>query len=83
MFPIATGIDIGEPAHAMAASGVESLRVEFDWASTEPYAHWSDVLPPTQRSQFTDVDGLPLDLSATSTSLVGLAADGASRYTRW
>ncbi len=72
MFPTAPSIDLAHQLDVMVASGVESLRFEIDWADTQPYASWGDV-PAAERSQFTDVDGLPLRLGAID-QLVSLAA---------
>jgi hypothetical protein len=58
----------------MVANGVESVRPEISWASVEPYASWSDV-PASQLSRFTNVNGLPLDL----TDLDTLVSDSARR----
>ena len=58
----------------MVASGVETVRPEITWAAVQPYASWSDV-PADQRSRFTNVDGLPLDLA----DLDMLVSDSARR----
>ncbi len=65
-------VDLAHQLDVMVASGVESLRVEFDWASAQPYASWSDV-PPADQSRFVDVGGRPTSFAATD-RLVGLAA---------
>jgi polysaccharide biosynthesis protein PslG len=56
----------------MVSSGVESIRVVFDWSQMQPYRSWSDV-PADVRSQFVDVGGIPTNFTAADT-LVGLAA---------
>ncbi len=56
----------------MVASGVQSVRVAFNWAFAEPYKTWSDV-PASQQSEFTNVNGMPVDFSQTD-QIVGLAA---------
>lgn len=63
MFPTLPSINLGRQLDVMVASGVESVRVEFNWADTEPYPSWSEV-PAAQRAQFTNVDGLPLRLGS-------------------
>ncbi len=71
-FPAATGVDLTQQLDAMVATGVESVRVEFNWAATQPYPTWSEV-PADQLGSFTDVDGLPLQLGALD-NMVQLAA---------
>jgi hypothetical protein len=56
----------------MVGSGVQSVRVAFNWAFAQPYQNWSDV-PASQQSQFTDVNGMPVDFSQTD-QIVTLAA---------
>jgi hypothetical protein len=56
----------------MVGSGVQSVRVAFNWAFAQPYQNWSDV-PASQQSQFTDVNGMPVDFSQTD-QIVALAA---------
>ena len=46
----------------MVGSGVQSVRVAFNWAFAQPYQNWSDV-PASQQSQFTDVNGTPVNFS--------------------
>lgn len=65
-------INLAQQLNAMVASGVETLRVEFDWASAQPYEDWSEVAP-AQMSQFVDVGGVPTDFAATD-QIVALAA---------
>jgi hypothetical protein len=56
----------------MVASGVESVRVAFDWSAAQPYRSWSDV-PPSAVGEFQDVGGIPTNFAQTD-ELVGLAA---------
>ena len=59
LFPAtAPGVDISRQMDKMVTSGVESIRVVFDWAAAQPYAHWSDV-PAAEKSEFTDAGGVP------------------------
>lgn len=65
-------IDFARQLTTMVASGVQSIRVAFDWAATEPYASWSDV-PAGDPAPYTDVGGRPFDFQATD-AIVGDAA---------
>lgn len=56
----------------MVSSGVQSIRLAFDWGAAQPYQTWSEV-PAAQQSQFTDVDGRPTDFQSTD-AIVGAAA---------
>jgi hypothetical protein len=67
-----TPIDFNQQVATMVASGVQSIRVAFNWAAAEPYQSWSDV-PAGEQSQFTGVSGLPFDFQATD-MIVGDAA---------
>ena len=72
MWPPIRGVDLAHQFDVMVANGVENVRWEIDWGNIEPYQSWSDV-PAAQRADFTDVDGLPLDLRDLD-NFVGLAA---------
>jgi hypothetical protein len=65
-------VDLAKQFDVMVSSGVESVRVVFDWANAQPYQNWSDV-PASQRSQFVDVGGIPTNFTPMD-QLVGLAA---------
>jgi hypothetical protein len=78
------GVDAGEPLfsgrlndarqfNAMVSAGVQSIRVVFSWAASQPYARWADV-PAVQRGRFVDRHGVPTSFAATD-RIVGLAAD--------
>lgn len=56
----------------MATSGVESVRTDFFWDTAQPYQSF-DKVPPSQRSRYESVDGVPTDFSAMD-RLVRLAA---------
>ena len=56
----------------MRASGVETVRVAWNWYELQPYASWAAV-PEDERDRFRDVRGLPLAVAPTDL-LVGLAA---------
>jgi hypothetical protein len=66
-------VNLSQQLDVMIASGVETIRVDFDWATVQPYASWSHV-PSDERSQFVDQGGIPTDF-ATLDALVGLAAE--------
>lgn len=68
-------VNLSRQLDVMVSSGVESLRVVFDWAKAQPYASWSDV-PASQKSEFVDVAGVPTRFAPTD-QIVGLAATRA------
>jgi hypothetical protein len=57
-------VNLTQQLDRMVGSGVEKLRVSFNWADAQPYKSWSDV-PASQRSRFTDVGGVPTDFGGT------------------
>jgi hypothetical protein len=65
-------VDLPHQLAVMVASGVESMRVVFDWAQAQPYGSWKEV-PAAQEREFQDVAGIPTDFSALD-QLVGLAS---------
>jgi polysaccharide biosynthesis protein PslG len=65
-------VDLGQQLGVMVASGVETVRVVFDWSTAQPYKSWSAV-PPDKRSQFVNVGGIPTNFGAID-QLVGLAS---------
>ncbi len=66
-------IDPSPQLDVMVASGVQTIRVVFDWSQAQPYQHWRDV-PLGQRSQFVSVNGTPTNFTALD-GLVGAAAE--------
>jgi arabinogalactan endo-1,4-beta-galactosidase len=58
---------------AMVASGVESIRVVFDWSYAQPYRSWRQV-PPGEAGEFTNIGGVPTRFDQTD-EIVGLAAE--------
>ena len=71
-----TNLSLANQMRSMVANGVETIRVAFNWAAAEPvYAAWSQV-PASQRSQYTDVKGVPVDFSQTD----AIVADAARRH---
>jgi hypothetical protein len=65
-------VNLGQQMSQMVTSGVETVRVVFNWSLAQPYATESQV-PASQRSEFVDVDGVPTDFEAMD-RIVGLAA---------
>jgi hypothetical protein len=61
----------GHQFKAMVASGVESVRVVFDWSAAQPYPDWNQV-PLSQVGNFAP-DLVPTSFAATD-QIVGLAA---------
>src|SRR6266480_2334120 len=51
-------VDLAHQLDRMVATGVQSLRLTFDWAATQPYASWKKV-PAADKSQFENVGGIP------------------------
>jgi hypothetical protein len=66
-----TPINLGRQLNTMVASGVETVRIAFSWATAQPYP--SFALVPPGSNQFTDVGGVPTDFTATD-AIVGQAA---------
>jgi arabinogalactan endo-1,4-beta-galactosidase len=76
MYPVAApGVTLGPQFDTMVASGVESVRVVFDWSFAQPYRSWSDV-PVADISQFTDVDGIPTRFSEMDAIVAAAASHG-------
>jgi hypothetical protein len=65
-------INLGQQLDRMVASGVESLRVVFDWAQAQPYSDWSEV-PASQKKNFIDENGIPTRFQSMD-QIVALAA---------
>jgi hypothetical protein len=72
--PIFTpGVNLGQQLGRMASSGVQSVRVAFDWNVAQPYATWAGV-PSDQRAYFSRApQGAPTDFQTTD-RIVGVAA---------
>ena len=66
------GMNLSQQFGLMEQTGVESVRVVFDWSFAQPYASWSDV-PANARSQYTDAGGVPTNFSQED-QIVALAA---------
>jgi hypothetical protein len=65
-------IDIGKQLDLMVGSGVQTIRVVFDWAQIQPYHSW-DQVPAAQKSRFVDIGGIPTDFTSLD-QLVGQAS---------
>jgi polysaccharide biosynthesis protein PslG len=52
------GVNLPAQLGTMVSSGVQTVRVVFSWAYAQPYPNWSSV-PSADRSQFTNVGGVP------------------------
>jgi hypothetical protein len=74
--PLAQDASVDQSAqlNSMVASGVQSLRVQFNWSAAQPYAKFADV-PLTERTRYSDEGGVPTDWSVTD----GTVADAARR----
>jgi hypothetical protein len=72
MFAPNTTIDYQAQLQAMVGSGVQSVRVAFNWATAQPYRS-ADEIPAAQASEFTDVGGQPTNFGRTD-EIVGEAA---------
>ena len=72
MFNSETTLDDANQLSSMVASGVQSIRVAFNWAAAQPYESW-DQLPADQRVQFSQAEIRPTDFSQTD-EIVGDAA---------
>jgi hypothetical protein len=66
-------VDAAAQFNQMVGSGVESVRVVFNWAQAQPYASPSHV-PPDQQGNYVNVGGVPTDFRATD-QVVALAAE--------
>ncbi|CAB4341334.1 unannotated protein [freshwater metagenome] len=58
------GVDLVKEGALMRSNGVRSLRLTIEWPELQPYASFAAV-PPTERSRFVDVGGIPTDFAAT------------------
>jgi hypothetical protein len=65
-------LDMATQLDSMVATGVETMRATFDWATAQPYQNFSQV-PDTDLSQYTDVGGVPTNFTQLD-QFVALAA---------
>lgn len=77
-FPTASWPSQQGQARLMARSGVESVRIQFNWSAAQQYASLAEV-PPTNRSLFVPgPNGRPITYAFTDAS-VRLAAEAGMR----
>ncbi len=78
LFPsLATTPALGTQMDSMVSSGVESVRVVFDWSVAQPYKDWSQV-PASQAGDFT-TDGVD-DVPTSWAAMDDLVAAAAQRH---
>jgi len=65
-------VDLPAQLDTMVASGVQSIRLTFDWAAAQPYPSWKNV-PAADKSQFENVGGVPTRFDVFD-RIVGLAS---------
>jgi hypothetical protein len=68
-------VDLQKQMDTMVASGVESLRVVFNWSAAQPYQSWNDV-PASQTSRFVNAGGVPTDFTAFDQLITAASRDG-------
>ncbi len=69
---LADGVTAGQQFDLMASSGVQSVRVLFNWSLAQPDKSWADV-PAAERGNFVDIGRVPTDFRSTD-QIVALAA---------
>ena len=78
LFDSTAQLNLGDQLSQMVARGVQSVRVAFNWAATQPYESFNDpgyaALTPAQKLEYTPVGGVPTDFTKLD-QLVGLAAE--------
>jgi polysaccharide biosynthesis protein PslG len=67
-----SGVNLDQQLNLMVASGVQSIRVAFNWAGAQPY-RTAAAVPADATGQYTDVGGVPTDFVATD-AIVAAAA---------
>jgi len=55
------GLSLADEFATMAKTGVQTVRVAFDWSDAQPYASWQNV-PSGQAAQFEHPSGAPVDV---------------------
>jgi hypothetical protein len=70
------GVALPDQFGLMRSSGVQTIRVLFDWSVAQPYASWSDM-PSGQRSEFGNgADAIPTTFAGTDQIVTAAAARG-------
>ncbi len=59
----------------MVASGVESVRVVFDWSKAQPYRRWKDV-PSDLKGWYVNVGGVPTSFAVFDQLVEAASRDG-------
>ncbi len=77
LFGPETPLNFVAQVKSMVANGVESIRVAFNWAAAQPYQSWSQV-PAADQSQYTNVNGQPIDFSGTDEVVQDAAQSGVT-----
>jgi hypothetical protein len=68
-------VNLSHQLAKMSSSGVERLRVLFDWANAQPYANWNQADSSGQSQDYRNApNGVPTDYRATD-QIVELAAE--------
>jgi len=76
LYPVTDpGIDLASQFDKMVASGVDGVRVVFDWSFAQPYRSWSHV-PAADLDQFTDVNGIPTRFSEMDEIVAAASSHG-------
>ncbi len=70
-------VNLGRQFDLMVRTGVQTVRVVFNWASAQPYQSMSDV-PIDKTGDFVDVGGVPTNFSSTDAIIGTAAARGLS-----
>ena len=69
---LSDNVNLDQQFDAIVASGVQTIRVAFNWAQAQPYPTSADV-PPDQQADYVDVGGVPTSFAVTD-QVVGAAA---------
>jgi len=56
-------VNLGYEFSRMARTGIESVRFPISWRDVQPYRRFSDI-PASQRAAFTNVGGIPMNLTS-------------------
>jgi hypothetical protein len=65
-------IDFAGELDTMVTSGVQTMRVVFNWSAAQPYQSF-DQVPEEQRSKYRDEGGVPTDYTAIDTVVTAAA----------
>ena len=77
LFAAHTRLNLGNQMSSMVASGVQSVRVAFDWSAAQPYASFSDIPGDQSLSEFENgPGGRPITYAATDAVVAAAARRG-------